>query len=278
MEKKLTKEEVRTPDQLTLSLGKFAEWVSKNVTLVVGLIIGLVILGGAISVVDYFKTKKENDLQGEMARFERQYTDKKTKFKEATQAAAVKAPAPKKGEKKAAKEVPPAPVAAKASGDLDKDYGPEVSGFQELVTKSPTSKAGQMSAIYLAEIYSEYRQPEKAIETLNKAVPQNDPSDVLSALALNLKAGLLTDQGQCPQAVDIWQKIINQKKLTYMHDESKLRSAVCYEKMDQLAKAEQYYLELSKDTAAKEDSADKAVSEDAKKYLRLLKLRTGGGI
>ncbi len=275
MDKKLTKEEVRTPDKMTLILDRIAIWTGKNVVMVAGVVISLLVLGGAFSVFDYFKTKKENELQSEMSRIERQYTDKKTKFKEALQAENIKAPAATK--KETLKQETPMPALVKATGDLEKDYGSEVTGFQDLVVKNPKSKAAQMSAIYLAEIYSEYKQPEKAIETLNKVVPKNDASDILSALAVNLKAGLLADQGNCPQAVDIWQSIIQQKKADYLHGEAKLRSAVCYEKMNDSTKAEQFYTELSKSTVSKDEPEDKAVTEDAKKYLRLLKMRASEG-
>lgn len=270
MDKKLTKEEVRTPDKMTLILDKMAFWMGKNVVLVASLVIGLLVIGGAFSVFDYFKTKKENDLQSEMSKIERQYTDKKTKFKEALQAENIKAPA-------ATKKETPTPVLVKATGDLEKDYGSEVTGFQDLVAKNPNSKAAQMSAIYLADIYSDYKQPEKAIDALNKVVPKNDASDILSALAVNLKAGLLADQGNCPQAIDIWQNIIKQKKADFLHGEAKLRSAVCYEKMNDSVKAEQFYTELSKSTISKDEPEDKAVTEDAKKYLRLLKMRASEG-
>ncbi len=282
MDKKLTKEEVRTPDQMTQGLGRFAEWVSKNIVVVVGALVGLLVLGGVISVVDYFSTQKESDLQGKMSRVEHQYTEKKTKFKEAEQSDSAKAlasakAASKNAAKADAKKDEKTPPAVKASGNLEKDYGTEVAGFEELVAKNASSKAGQMSAIYLAEIYSEYKQPDKALEALNKVAPKNELSDVVSALAVNLKAGLLADKGDCTQAVDIWQKIINQKKIDYMHDEAKLRSAVCFEKMNDTAKAEKYYLELSKNTASKDEPDDKAATEDAKKYLRLLKIRSNGG-
>ncbi len=276
MDKKLTKEEVRTPDQMTQGLGRFAEWVSKNIVIVIGTLVGLLVLGGVISVVDYFSTQKESDLQGKMSRVEHQYTEKKTKFKEAEQSDSAKALASAKAANKDKKDEK-TPPAVKATGDLEKDYGPEVIGFEELVAKNGSSKAGQMSAIYLAEIYSEYKQSEKAIEALNKVVPKNEPSDVVTALAVNLKAGLLADKGDCNQAVDIWQKIISQKKIEYMHNEAKLRSAVCYEKMNDTAKAEKYYMELSKNTASKDEPDDRAATEDAKKYLRLLKVRSNGG-
>lgn len=277
MDKKLTKEEVRTPDQMTQGLGRFADWVSKNIVSVVASVVVLLVLGGVLSVVDYFSSQKESDLQGKMSRVEHQYTEKKTKFKEAEQSDSAKALAAAKAtDKKDKKDDKPAPP-LKATGDLEKDYGPEVAGFEDLVAKNASSKAGQMSAIYLAEIYSEYKQPEKALEALNKVVPKNEPSDVLSALTVNLKAGLLADKGDCAQAVDIWQKILSQKKIDYMHDEAKLRSAVCFEKMNDTAKAEKYYMELSKNTSSKDEPDDKAATEDAKKYLRLLKVRANGG-
>ena len=40
-EKKLTKEEIRTPDKMTLALDRMADWIGKNVTLFLSAVIGL---------------------------------------------------------------------------------------------------------------------------------------------------------------------------------------------------------------------------------------------
>jgi tetratricopeptide (TPR) repeat protein len=281
VDKKLTKEEIRNPDQLTQGLNNLADFVRKNAVIFGVIILGIIAIGGIVTVLDYVKTQKEEKLQGEMSGAEREYTDKKSKFKEADRADELKAAAkdvkksPKKDAKDEAKDEKK-PELVKASGDLQKDYGSVVDRFQSILAKDPTTKAGQMSAIYLAELYNQYKKPDEAIQSLDKAVPKNEANDMLSALVLNLKAGLIADKGDCPKAVDIWQKLMNDKKTTYMHDEAKLRMAMCYEKMNEPVKAEQYYTELSK-AAPGEDGGDRAVSEDAKKYLRLLKVRANGG-
>jgi tetratricopeptide (TPR) repeat protein len=260
--KKLTKEQVKNPDQVKLALDKTMQWLRKNVVMVAILLLGFVGAGAAWSVWEYFNHAAEEKMQGELALVEKEYFEKKNDFKEAA------APAPKPTDKNAKKEQ----LKAKASGDLQKDYGSIVERLKSIVDKEPKSKAATMAALYLAEIYSEYKKPQEAVDVLNQ-VSGDKARDVLSALVINLKAGLLADQGDCQKAIGIWQNVTEQKKVAYLHDEAKLRMALCYEKMNDTDKAEQIYSELSRN----EEGGDRAVADDAKKYLRLMKIRPSGG-
>jgi predicted negative regulator of RcsB-dependent stress response len=269
---KLDKDEVKSPDQFLQGLEKVMAWIQKNIA-IVGIIFAVLVIGGvAWSIWDNVSSSKEEKLLSELALPEKEYNEKKNKFKEGErQLEAKKKAEASKDKKDAANKDEKIEV---ATGDLQKDFGPYVEKFTELVNREPKSKAGQISAMYLAEMYTDYKQPEKALEVLNK-VSGEKANDVISALILNLKAGLIADKGDCQAAVSIWENVTKEKKVAYLHDEAKLRMALCYEKMNDNSKAEQLYTELSK--PSEDPEFDRAVSEDAKKYLRLLKVRTSGG-
>jgi predicted negative regulator of RcsB-dependent stress response len=258
---KLSKEVVKSPDKVKASLEKSMEWMRKNVALVAVILVAFVGIGAAWSIWDYFKHANEEKLQADLsvAVAEKDYFEKKSQFREA-------AASPKSKDKKEISKVT-------ATGDLQKDYGSVVERLNAIVQKEPKSNAAAMAALYLAEIHSEYKQAEKALEALNK-VSGDSAKDVLSSLVLNLKAGLLADQGSCDKAIGIWDNVTKQKKASYLHEEAKLRMALCYEKINDVVKAEQLYTELSK---GGDSASDRAVADDAKKYLRLLKIRASGG-
>lgn len=267
---KQEKKDIRRPDQVKQALESLMHWVQQNFAVLGLVFVGFVILGAGWSVWDYFQSEKEESLQGQVALIEKDYFEQKEKFQTAEREAAMKQAAPPKKDKK--EELPPVTVAA--TGDVQKDYGPILQRFSEVADKNPKSRAAKMSALYSAEIYTLYKQPDPALQTLEKVSPQNNAKDMLSGLVLNMKAGLMAEKGQCEPAVQIWKKVTEQKKLFYLHDDAKLRMALCYEKMNDVAKAEQLYSEISQPSA---DKQERVLSEDAKKYLRLLKMKGQSG-
>lgn len=266
---KLSKEEVRTPDKFGLALRTlFAEAVKYKV-LVLGLF-GSFIIGGAIWYgIDYSNSQTEAKLQEKYYLVERAYEAKKKDFEEAA-ADAIKKNADKS--KKNEKAEPDAPKKAVASGDLENDYGKIVSDFNELVSQHPNSKAGMMSSIFLAEIYSNYKQTDKALAILEKVNTKNQAKDLLHALTLFLKASLLADSNQCDKAQTHFENILGSKKLTFMESETKLRLALCYDKMKNSEKAKQLLTELKQTPTEMSQGMPpmNTGSHEAEKYLRLL--------
>ena len=87
------------------------------------------------------------------------YLKKKRDFEEAERSA-LRPPA------KDTKDQPP--QKAKASGDLEKDYGTEVAGFKQVMETHPSSKAAQMAALNLSEVYMNYKKTDDAAQVLQK--------------------------------------------------------------------------------------------------------------
>lgn len=265
---KLDKSEVRGKDKFFLALENFFQMMVDQRVIVLVVFAVLLLGGGAYAVYDLVKEQKEEKLQQQYYSIEREYLEKKRQFEEALRAE--KQPAKKEKDKSAKSEEPEKKEAptAKATGDLEKDFGNEVKNFSQLIEISPQSKAAAMAALFSAEIYSEYKQPDQALELLKKVNPQNKTQDLLQALTVHLKANLYLEKNQCQEALPLWQKILDSKKITYLQNETKLKMALCYEKLNDLAKSQQLLIELSQKT---ENQSDMAISKEAEKYLRLIK-------
>lgn len=259
---KLTKEQVRTPDAFQQNLTGSLDWVSKNSKLVVGVLVAAVLVGGGVAVVRYRQAHVQMELQEKFSLIERTVMEKKQAFEDAK-----RGPAP-------GVKAPEAPKAI-ATGDIEKDYGHSVADLEMLVHEAPWSTAAQMAALLVADLRGEYGQNDAALKILNDANPQNDFWNLPTALLVSAKANIMANQGDCKGAVGLWEKLARASNASYLHDEAKLRMALCYESMNDTAKAEQLYGELAK----KDEKGDHETAKDAERYLRLLKVKkaTKGG-
>lgn len=169
------------------------------------------------------------------------------------------------------KKTAPPSTAKKASGDIQADYGSVITGFDGMIAESPKTKAAQMSALNLSEIYVTYKKYDDALAALTKVEAGLNKSDAISALVYMQMGNVLADKGDCKGAVEKWQTIVSSKSFAFAHDEAKIRQGVCYESLNDTAKAEQLYMEVAK----KEDpnTSDFAAAREANKYLRLLKAK-----
>lgn len=263
----ITKEDLKKPDQFTVVMNKALDWAVSNSKIVLGGVASVIIFGLAIVLINYLDSQKEHTQQEKYFLLEKKYTDIKRNFEEADRMAA----AAKMTDKKADKNTPPAEVKPTATGDLSKDYGTLATEFESFIENAHGTKAAQMAALHLSNLYQSYNKVDEAGAVLNKIEHDLKKGDVLTALILLEKGNVLVNQDKCAEALTAWEKIVKDKDLSYVHDEAKLRSGLCYEKMNDLAKAESIYTELSK----KENSnnVDLVAVKEAQKYLRLLKTK-----
>jgi hypothetical protein len=260
---KLTKEDIKSPDQMTKTLREGFVWTTTHSTMVLGAIALFVVIGVGVSIFGYFSDKKETTQQEKYFLIEKNYTETKRGYEEAARAELMAAQAK---DKKA-----PAPAGKKASGDLQADYGTVVSGFEAFLNEDAKSKAAQMAALNLSDIYASYKKNDEALAALQKVEKGLDKDDMLTGLVWMQTGNLLANKNDCKGAVEKWQNITNSKSLAFAHDEAKLRMGLCFESMNDLAKAEEIYTEIGK----KEDPATTnfGASREAQKYLRLLKAK-----
>jgi hypothetical protein len=266
---KLSKDDVKSPDQVLKTLNQGFQWTRSHSQAVVIAVVAFIVIGVGYSVYGYMSERKESKGQESYSQFEKIYLDKKRGFDEAERESSRPNPA----------KDPKTPPKVKASGDMEKDYGPEVAGFKKVMDEHPSTKAAQMSALNLSEIYLNYKKPEEAFQALQKVESQSQGKDLVSSVVLTQYGNVLSDKGDCKGAVEQWGKVLARKEAQFLHDTLRIKSAFCYEKMNDLAKAEELYKKVSQNSQDPKDSpngmGEQGLGKEADKYLRLLKLKKG---
>lgn len=262
MSTKLTKQDVRAPDRFQKALTTWLDWAGQNSRLVLGVIAIAVLVGAGMAVARYKASQAQLSYQEKFSVIERQLLDKKQSFEEARRA----------------QENKTETKSALPSGDLSKDYGTLVGEMEALIQQAPWSVAASMAALHVAELKVEYKMPDQALAVLELVNPKNEMRGLPATLIVSMKAGLLADKGDCKTAVGLWEKISRSAQAAFLKNDAKLRMGLCYESMNEIAKAEQLYGEV----AAQDDKnpgAGGESSREAERYLRLLKLKkaTQGG-
>lgn len=265
MSTKLNKHDVKAPDQMTKTLREGFVWTTAHSKAVISLIVLFIVIGGGASLYSYFSSKKEIELQEKYFVVEKDYTEKKRGFDEIARAELMAA------QSKDKKNIPQVDLSKKASGDIQKDFGSVITGFENLINESPKTTAAQMAALNLSTIYSDYKKSDEALATLQKVEAGLSKNAALTALVLQKMGSLMADKNDCQGALSKWQTVVDRKGLAFAHDEVKLRMGLCYESMNDLAKAEQMYSEVGKNSDT--ETSDFVAAKDAQKYLRMLKAK-----
>lgn len=258
--------DVKKPDQFLVFLRRIFDAVVDRAALVVAALALILVAGGAYATWSHFAEQKELQWVEKYAAVEREYLEKKRQFLEAAQREQMR-----KSDPKAA-----VPAGVLPTGDLARDYGTVTTDFQALIDEAPKTRAAEMAALNTAVLYAEYNQKEKALDVLNQVNTSNRTRDLLGALIVNVKASLMASQDRCPEAVSLFEKITQDKRAGFLHQEAKLRTGLCYEKMNEMAKAEEIYKSMGSDSSAENVSPSaegQNLGEDAERYLRLLRMK-----
>lgn len=265
---KLSKADLKNPDQVTKTLRKGFVWSTDHSKIVVTLVVLFILLGVGVSISQYLTETKETKLQVKYYPLEKQFGEKRRGFEEAAQAEVNLNQA--KTSKNKDLKTPAFDPAKKATGDLQRDFGTVIAGFEALINESPKSTAAQMSALNLSAIYLNYRKNEEALTVLQKVEPGLNHKEYISGLVYLQLGKVLANKNDCNSALSVFQKVLDSKSFQFLHGEAKLQMGLCYESLNDWAKAE----ELFKDVAKKGTSAsgeNMAMAQDAEKFLRLLK-------
>lgn len=265
MSTKISKDALKSPDQVTKTLREGFVWTTAHSKIVITLIAVFIVVGAGVSIAGYLSQKKEVATQEKYFAIEKVYNEKRRGFEETARAEMTAAQSKDK-------KAPAVDLSKKASGDLQKDYGSVIPGFEALISEAPSTTAARMAALNLSNIYIEYKKTDDALATLQKVEKALDKSEATSALVYMQLGNAFADKNDCKSAVDTWQKITNTKNFQFAHDEAKLRMGLCYENLNDSAKAEQLYTEVAKKENS-EAPSDAAAVREASKYLRLLKAK-----
>ncbi|OQW54270.1 MAG: hypothetical protein A4S09_06115 [Proteobacteria bacterium SG_bin7] len=281
MSKGRASKEAREPDVFLRISGEIINRLKPHTKpiLIASVVIAMVAIAGA--VLNFMQQNRELKAQSEYIAAEKAYVKKTTDATEAqtkiknleTELANLKKPAKKEKNKetpraKADIEKDIADAKAKQlSGDFEKDYGSFVVGFKKVINDAPETQAAIMASLYLAQIYAENKKFEEGISALSNSRLKYREGKLLYGLAQMKLGQLLEQSGKCQDSINTWQRVLAFKELSYFHPEATLATAVCYETLKNVDKAQELY----KKTHA--DFKNSPAGANAQKYLRLLSLK-----
>lgn len=250
---KLTKEDVRGPDEFIKTSSRLFHFIEKHLASV-GIALGVFILVG-LGYSAYEMWSRRQSAKAATAFFEVKKAREKifSSFQEQAEEKRKKAEAKK--DQKAIEDL------AKAKPDFSPELVNAYKGFLEKFKGTPS---GVMAAIELSGYLGEYEKHNEAKDAL-KMVPESAVRKGLLAGLFHVQAGRVeADLGQCQEAISHWQKPLGDSEQKPLHADLLLRMAVCYENLKDKDKALTTY-----DRVIREHAQTRA-AETAKIYKRLL--------
>lgn len=226
------------------------EFLEKNIKGILG-IAGLVIVAGLVAtLVNANSVKKEKQTQEKFFAIDAKVKKyKEEKFKAA--------------DKTADKKEDVASVAV--------DVNQLKTELDAFVTENTGSVAAQIAGLELANLLSDENKSAEALALLQKVETK---TDLLSNVLVRMKiAQTLADQDKCSEALVIWGKVLSSKATSYLHAEAKINQALCYKKMNELAKAEEILNQVKND---KTDETGQS-NREADRILRLIQFNKSFG-
>lgn len=221
------------------------------------LVISAVLVIGA----GLFSYKKSLDRESELKAFSelykitKGYNKKKADFAEAKKALTQKKEEPQKEKE---------PL-TQASGDMQKDYGQDVTALESFIASHQNKNAAGEAALILSEIYSEYKKPEKGAEALTQVLKSWDDKNVLYYV-MNMRAGdLWASAGQCPKATPYWQSVAEGK--SFIAEQAGIKLGICLQNMGQIDEAKKHFEKIVA------DSPNSSEGFSAKRYIRFLEFK-----
>ncbi|MBC7456776.1 MAG: hypothetical protein H7235_00760 [Bdellovibrionaceae bacterium] len=243
------------------------EFLEKNGKLIIGAF-GLLIVVGLITVFASTNSKKnEEKTQEKLAVIELDYT----KYKE--EVAKSMAPAsPIKDDKKSLEDKKNK-VKTMADAGLNSVQlrGKLMISLTQFIADNKKSVATEMAALYLSEVLIDQNKNTEALEVLKKT--ESSSNDLTSVLVQKKIGSLLADNNQCEEALKVWDKLLKSSSAKFAHSEVKIMQSLCYQKMNDLKKAEEILVSVKNDKT--EGSADYA--QHAERILRLIQFKKASG-
>ncbi len=226
------------------------EFLEKNVKGILG-IAGIVIVAGLVAtLVNANSIKKEKQTQEKFFAIDakvKKYKEEKFKASDKT------------ADKK--EEVASVPV----------DVAQLKTELEAFVSENTGSVAAQIAGLELADLLSTENKSAEALALLQKVETK---TDLLSNVLVRMKiAQSLADQDKCSEALVIWSKVLSSKATSYLHAEAKINQALCYKKMNDLAKAEEILNQVKND---KTDETGQS-NREADRILRLIQFNKSFG-
>ena len=251
---------IKGPDIATEQLQKGFQWSAEHLQLVFGASGAVLLILALIFGWNSLEKSREQSRQGDLYQIEKDYLKKKEGFEVALKESDVDA---KPKDPKADKKVEPVKK-AKATGDLEKDFGKEISALKGFLEKNSGTTSGAIAALHLADVLSQYKKNDEAAAELQKAKFDSGMAGGL----INYKLGSIAAQKKdCATADTYFNKVLNNKEASFLVGEISIQKGLCLENAGDLAGAEKAYQEV---VDKKKDSPQ---AKTAEQYIRSLYLK-----
>lgn len=280
----ISKKELKKADHLTALGRNTFEQLVRNQKMVFTVALVLLLSGAGYVAWDKVSSKKETAVQEQFYSIEKNYLKLKESFDKA------EADQKDKSKKDSDKTKQTADKDSKKdgddsklpTGDLMKDYGSVVEAWNKLIDSYPSSKAAGMASLELSQLYLKYQSPKEALQVLSKVKAQQNSDQFMGAMVFHAYAKLLSNQGQCQEAIGVWENLEKKKHASFLVEPAKMGRALCLESLGQSEKAEMVLKELVADNnnstspgrgAPPATKGKSAIQKTAEKYLRFMKLK-----
>ncbi len=254
MSKKISKEELRSPDAFVKTMEQgysFATRYGKPIAALA--VLGVIVAIGFVAT-NFLKERKEDSAAQALYVPQSEYKKLQDQFEKA------KSPI-EPGAKADASAVKPAP----ATGDLQKDYGTVIPGFESVIKEFSGTVAAGQAAVYLASIYQDHGKLEEAKAALEQPLKDLDSDTLIYSVANMVYGNILASQDNCKDAVATFERVKN-----FLSVDASVKAGVCYEKLGQLDQAAEMYRKAS-------TQSESSSSLAAKGYLRALEQKRSSG-
>ena len=241
------------------------EFLEKNGKIIAGAFFALIAIGLIATFISNSSKKNEIETQEKFSQIESEYTKYKEEMTKSTTPQAPTNPLAKTDKKADGKN------SVDAAANAQKLRDPLSTNLSRFISENKKSVATEMAALYLSEVLLDENKNTEALEVLKKVDSQS--GDLTSVLVQKKLGALLADNNQCDQALKVWDKLLKLSTAKFAHSEVKIMQSLCYQKMNDLKKAEEILISVKNDKT--EGSAEN--SQHAERILRLIQFKKASG-
>lgn len=207
-------EEQKIKDRDAAARQKMAENIYKNAPAIFGGIVLMAVVGAGVWAYGYYEKTQNVEARAELYRLEAKITAKsEALFEEATKGTA---------DQKEAKlpEIPKTPESFR------ENYAELARALESAILERQGTEAALVSAMFLANFYTDYGLSDKALKLLQSLEAHNEQG-VVASLAQAQMAALLSGLGQCEAAIGIYEGLEANAEYNFMLPELLIRKTSC---------------------------------------------------
>lgn len=245
------------------------EFLEKNIKAIVSLCVVLIVVGIAWALMAGNSKRKEAQAQEKFAQIEADYGKYKEDVTHSNQMEVMAKNAKDSKDKKTIE------TDKKSEADLKAAIATAqpklITDLTQFVDANGKTVATSMAALYLSEMLLADKKNAEALAVLKKV--ESNSNDLTSVLVQKKIGALLADNNQCDDAMKVWNKILKMNTAKFAHAEVKILQSLCYQKNNDLVKAEEVLNSIKNDKS--EVSAEYV--QHAEKILRLIHFKKASG-